>query len=258
MKHLLTRSILCSAVLAGLTLFAAGSALAQGSNLFWDDCSAGAALTDKTDLCNSNAGAPKKLIVTFNPGASTVADVNGVDGVIDVLVDDTALPDYWRLDAAGCRSGRLSSDVNVGNSSAPFTCLEAWSQVGNAAGGATFLIEPALQSIVPGPNRGRIRFQVGVPGTVAFDPNDANEFYITAINITNQNTTTCTGCATPACLVLNLLRLTKPAGTTGGDLFVTTPDIGYSVTWQGGGTIVCPGAVPTQNRTWGQVKHLYR
>jgi hypothetical protein len=41
---------------------------------------------------------------------------------------------------------------------------------------------------------------------------------------------------------------------------ITAPLTSNFVTWQGGaiGGAGCPGATPAQNRTWGQVKSIYR
>ena len=30
------------------------------------------------------------------------------------------------------------------------------------------------------------------------------------------------------------------------------------VTWQGGGSVPCPGATPARSRSWGMIKTLYR
>jgi len=67
---------------------------------------------------------------------------------------------------------------------------------------------------------------------------------------------TCSGCLVPACIVLNSVKLAQPAGQ--GDAVIANPAASQHVTWQGGGTIECPGATPTQSNTWGQIKTLYR
>lgn len=248
--------------LAALALGMPTVTAAQGINLHWNDCTLGTPATDDTDACNSNFGAPHKLIASVNPGATSITQVNGVNGVIDVLTESATLPAFWHLEAGGCRSGNLSADVGVGSANAPFSCPEPWSPAnggpGGQAGAAALVIEPDLVSSVPGANRARISFIIAVPGTVTLNPAIAPDWYIIAINMLKGGTTTCADCLTPACLVANQYRLTKPAGTPGGDLFLTTPDVNAHVTWQGGGGISCPGAVPVQNQTWGQVKHLYR
>ena len=191
-------------LLTGALMVVASAALAQGINFHWDDCTLGAPQLNKNDACDSNFGAPNKLIISVGLN-SIINDVNGAQGVIDLQLDDATLNDFWGLEGGGCRAGRLQTDVNVGSGNAPFSCPEPWSAVGGTAGGAAFL--PG----VGGANRGRFTYQIAVPGTTSLDGlNIAPDWYIIALNLLKSNTTTCAGCAVPACLVANEVRLTKP------------------------------------------------
>ena len=69
-------------------------------------------------------------------------------------------------------------------------------------------------------------------------------------------TDACGGCMVPVCLMLNLVRIAQPPGTPGGDIEVSNPLVSNYVTWQGASLFLC--LTPTVNRTWGQVKSLYR
>jgi hypothetical protein len=241
-------------LLAGAMLaMSVAVASAQGINLNWDDCTLGAAAQNKVDPCNSNFGAPNKLIVSMDPGG-VLDNVNGAQGTIDLQVSGGALVDYWRLGAAGCRAGRLSADVAVGSGNAPFSCPEPWaSGGGNQSGGANF------SPFIGGADRGRITWIVAIPGLTVLDgPSVAPDWYIIALNLLKTNTTTCAGCLQPACLVANEIRLTRPAQDPRGDVFVYNAAASQHVTWQSGTGLNCPGATPTQTNTWGQVKSLYR
>ena len=111
-----------------------------------------------------------------------------------------------------------------------------------------------------GPNRARVRTACAVNGTTLV--NGVDEYYIQRILITNARSTgvgACSGCQDGACIVLNSTLLTQPAGV--GDYLLTNPLNRNWVQWQGGAGDVpggCPAATPTQNRTWGAVKSLYR
>lgn len=247
MPRVLLRSLLASAMLA-LMLSPAVSHAALGINLSWDDCYTGGGAVDKVDACTADFGV-NRMIVAIDPGG-VIDNVNGAQGIIDIQVDDTAIPDYWRLDTGGCRQGKLAADPGIG----VFNCPEAWSQVGNAAGGANFALSPEGH----GANWGRITWICAVPGVVTFDAATLNDWYVIAINLNKSGSTTCAGCSTPACIVANEVRLTKPPMTPGGDVFIYNAAVGQHVTWQGGGTLACPASTPAENRTWGQVKHLYR
>jgi hypothetical protein len=110
------------------------------------------------------------------------------------------------------------------------------------------------------PNRARIAWTagVGVADTVTIDPAVSSEWYLCAINILRSRTTTCAGCEVPACPVLNEVRVFRTAEDPRPSLFLRTPATSAHVTWQGGGGLSCPGAMPTRDRTWGQVKQMYR
>jgi len=71
-------------------------------------------------------------------------------------------------------------------------------------------------------------------------------------------TGSCAGCTDGACIVFTSQKLTEPLGV--GDYTITSPALRQYVTFQSGGALGggCPAVVPTQNRTWGSVKSLYR
>ena len=235
-----------------MMIVASASFAAAGIDFAWDDCPLGAPQPNKVDACGANFGAPNKLILGVGLD-EIISNVNGAQGIIDVQLDAPTLNDFWGLEGGGCRAAALQTDVNVGSGNAPFSCPEPWTAVGGTAGGAAFL--PG----VGGANRGRFTFQVAVPGQTQIDGvNVAPNWYIVALNLLKAGTTTCAGCNVPACLVANEIRLTKPAATPGGDRFLNNAASSQHVTWQGGGSLQCPGATPTQSQTWGQVKSLYR
>ena len=68
----------------------------------------------------------------------------------------------------------------------------------------------------------------------------------------------CAGCGDPGCLVLNSVEVFGFAA--GEDYLITAQDVRQFVTWQGGaiGGAGCPAATPSQSKTWGSVKALYR
>lgn len=243
---------------AMLALTVAVASAAPGINLNWDDCTLGAFQSNKVDACLSNFGAPNQLVVSVAPDGQ-IANMNGAQGLIDVQVDAAALGNFWHLEVGGCRAGNLAANVGIGSATPPFSCPEPWSPgtggPGGQAGSAGFT---PFDGGDAGPDRGRIRWIIAVPGETDLDSNIAPDWYLIGINLLRGGTTTCAGCLTPACLVANQIRITKPAGTIGGDVFITTPANSQHVTWQGGGTLSCPAATPTQSSSWGQIKSMYR
>jgi len=244
------KAIILSGLL--LTLTASFAAAAAGINLANGDCSAGGLVNAPNNLCTSNTGLALNLIVSVTPPAG-MNNVVAVDGLIDVQTDQPALSPWWSLD--GCRAvGALSFDA--GFLSGPFNCNDFWAGGATPGGGITPVHTAA--------NRFQIIFTAATSYETAMDPQA--EHYTHKILITKSksvSTGACAGCTDAACLVLNRLVVIQPAGV--GDAEITTPIVSNWVTYNGGvvgpgpnGEQGCPGATPSQNRTWGQVKSLYR
>lgn len=248
-------------------LLLAGAALGPGPaaagtpgfNLSWDDCFLGAAAIDKTDACDSNTGT-HRLILSLNPNG-VITDVNGFQGILTIEAAAGTLPDYWHTEAGGARQAKLSADMQLGSTSPPFSCPEPWSAVGNQTAAANLGFPGSYPA-----NMARITFIGAIPGLTTLDGTQSGDWYLMALEYSRALTTSVSGCGVPACFTLEQIRITRPAGTPGGDVFVNLPAISYGVTWQGGGTLQCPAQLgtgpyplPTDARrsTWGQVKQLY-
>ena len=241
-------------ILSGLLLAVSVSlAAAQGINLAINDCSQGGVVAAPNNTCTSSTGLALNMIGSASAPAG-MDRVVACEGYIDGQTSAAALSPWWTLD--GCRASALSFDF--GFLSGPFNCGDFWG--GQASGGGG--IGPDHTA----PNRFQIKL---VCATVAENPMEAGtENYLFKVLITKAKTTgtgACAGCTDAACLVLNRVIINQPAGAVGGDAVITTPIVSNYVTYNGGvvgggpnGGSGCPGATPTQNRTWGQVKSLYR
>jgi hypothetical protein len=208
----------------------------------------GLALGDCSDVgghfaaanCSTNTGIALPLVVSVvaPPGIDRMV---GCEIHLDVITDG-ALSDWWMLD--GCRAGALSFDFDF--LAGPYTCNDFWQ--GQAVGGGG-VYPPWL----PGPNRFRITLVCATRDEHPIAPDV--EHYVASVRITRAKSTgagACAGCGQGACIALSRVVLNQPAGV--GDCILTHP---IGSTWP----IVqyANGAsVPTQNRTWGQVKALYR
>ena len=112
-------------------------------------------------------------------------------------------------------------------------------------------------------NRARIIGSMAVASAFAGQCDPGTEYFSMIVRINAAKTVgtgLCAGCTDPVCVVLNEITITQPPGTPGESPKVTNPLGSNFVTWQGGavGGAGCPGATPTINKTWGQVKSLYR
>jgi hypothetical protein len=241
------KAILLTAALCVLT---AGSALAAGVNLSWDNCTAGLATSlNKTSTCLANNETAKNAFASYVLPADADA-LNGNDIVLDIIVNSATLPCWWNFTTAP----RTAGYGMAFNTACP-EAFDYWGSIGTPAGGPAASLLPS--NSVP---RVRIKAPVAIDALAAQPvPASTGEIYSFTFNLKHGSSFggACQGCQTAACLVLNLIRVTQ---TGFPYMELTTAQDRNFVFWQGG--IVqspgCPLAVPTQNKTWGSVKALYR
>jgi hypothetical protein len=240
------KTLILTGVLLALT---ASLASAAGINLAWNDCLGSGGVTSKTFACNSNAG-NNDLFITVDPPVN-IPDVNGSNPIIDLQSASTPLPAWWQMKNAGtCRLASLNAFSAIAG-----TCPNDIWGGGGTAGVAAYLTTSVVPSIPL--NRARLLGSISVPTLNAGNVDPGTEYFVLLVRINNAKTTglgACAGCQDPVCLVLNEVLLTS---NNSGDNRVTNPRESNFTTWQGGGP-GCPGATPTNNKTWGQLKSIYR
>jgi hypothetical protein len=229
---------------------AASPAPAGGINLAWNDCYGAGGVINRDFACNTNAGT-NDLYISFEPPVS-IPDVNHSYAIIDLVSAGSALPSWWQFKNPGsCRQSSLSATTAIAG-----TCPDMLQGLG-VAGIASYSVTAVVPQIPL--NRARILGEVFLPDSVAFPVSPGTEYSVLRIRIANTFTvgTACTGCTVPVCLVLSKVLITS---SNSGDFPLTNPLASQYVTWQGGGIggLGCPLETPTVNRTWGQVKSIYR
>lgn len=248
---------LFAALLAGL-LWPRPATAGAGIYLSWDDCALSPAHSqNRTFACNDNAS-QKELDVAFTM-PQAVDNLIAVEIVVDLQSAGSVLPDWWRLDPDGCRRG------NILQASADFVgktaCQNLWA-------GSPDPPVVGVQGYIPTeprgqPSQARIKVDGAVLPQNMLSVNETDMYYAARIIITNEKTVeppapACAGCDVPVCLVLNSILIGRyPVGAN--DLFLQTPGPNNAnwVTWQNGTGADCT-AVPVRNRTWGEIKSLYR
>lgn len=244
MKRWLLRFTLLTAALA-----IASVAFAQ-VNLSWTDCGTNGA-ADATFACNTNSGVNVMIGSYISPNApQCVAN----EFYLDFIEAAATIQPWWQVDATafpgGCRTGgyTYSSDFTAG----PFSCADFWG--GQASGGGGIL--PNFLNV--GPNTMRFKGVFAIAAEQPLTPDqETYSFKLTILHSKTAGATACAGCSDPACFVLNRITVNQPLGVGDFNLSLPAPGGRDFVTWQGGTGANC-AAVPAQNRTWGQVKALYR
>lgn len=232
-----------------LLLFTPATAVAQtGLNLAWNDCIAGGGSSDVVFACDSNTG-PNFLLqmsVVVPPG---ITALQGVTVEVGACMVGTPLP-WWQTLAGQCRANAISMTFDP---TANWTsCPDLWQ--GN----------PVVQFFQVENSTGHLKLNgtaVLPEGTTLAVPADGTEIYLGRIEIRRSKTIgagSCAGCGYPVGLALFAVRVlqVRPAP----DFWITQPATrnwaSWNLGWDPGGWSLC--YVPTQNRTWGAIKSLYR
>ena len=214
-----------------------------GVNLFWEECGGEGGSVLETFSCDTNEGT-HTLVASFVP----VADITPValEAVVDFCSMYFGFPDWWQLGEGGCRSGALLPSADF-TTSPGITCADPWH--GNVNTYANYSMHPGSW------NTARITVAVWplFPPTLQA----GTEYYGFKLRISSQNTvgdSSCAGCSTPICLVLNQINLVDAQG---GQQPLSQPAINMAGHWQ---QVLpgCPFVVPTRASTWGMIKGMYR
>ncbi len=257
MRSLTLRLALCLVlILPGATVRAAGL------NLAWDKClSDGGSLT-KLFACNSNMGYAD-VIGSFVPMQPHPRFV-GIEVKLDVQSQSKELPAWWQFYNAGsCRENAYELVTNLRDLPQQ-SCDDAFD--GNWWGGVGFYATPdhPVSTYQGGPNTARLVLGFARMYSKSLAP--GTEYYAFRLRLQYESSTgggACAGCSTPACLTLAEVAVyDESAEPLDGNLsHPPDPEIiaqqaqNMMISWQDSGGN-CQSKV--QNKTWGQLKSLYR
>jgi hypothetical protein len=244
----------------GALLVLASPARAQYDPQFdlrWTDCDLGPlAAFDVENPCTSNSGS-YTLVASFVPPFPIPAYAGNLC-VIEVRSGVQLLSPWWRLQdaaTAGCpaRAGKIVASANF--TIPPFSFGACADALGPAA--ATSLVYE--QEVNP-PTGALIKAGASVPPGSEVPIDNSKEWYAVAISILKDGTiptTDCPGCSDGACIqILELHLFQAPPAPE----IVLTDGPQSWVSYNGrSGSVPAPCPyVPVRNRTWGEIKSLYR
>lgn len=233
-----------------------------GLDLTWNACAATGGVPTTTLDCAGGGAAP--AFGTFF--VTSVQDsVIAMDVALDLIVNNAGLPTFWHFEAGGCNelTGAAFSNTKPSlgcGSIAQVTPLWTPSGSGNALG-----FVPQTR----GPNTGHFVGSVfrpsTSPGKCNASPSNYFGFAFTIITDNAQENTigTCVGCPLGFNIVWNSANLinaraAQGAGIEAAPYPIAGPgNVGNCITGNGGAPGGCQ-ATPARNRTWGQLKSLYR
>lgn len=246
-----------------LYLGCAAAAQAGSLNLRWNDCYGDGGAVNRMFACDTNSGS--EMLVGSFLMPQDLSNVVGNEIVVDVGFPGSSLPAWWDFKNAGtCRPTSLAVDFVPPLDAA--ACVD-WAG-GQGVGGVaayTYTVYPGYINFT--------RIKVASATLEAMSLSAGQEYFSFRLFINHQKTVgtgSCSGCLLGACIYFRNLKLTTPNPQTDLQLYPGYPTPTWQdalATWQGGegvvelsnGTIVaCHAATPTRNRTWGEVKSLYR
>ena len=247
----------------------------QGVSLRWDKCFSEGGLDNKMFACNTNAGSDR-LVATCTLDHD-MSNVSGFEITVEIAFPSQVVPSWWAHRNAGtCRQNALT--FNTVPDQAWTNCREPYLAAGGGAGGiGAYTI--GYQS----PNRVRIAAAAAVaPATLmnldAWQETFVCNFVFTHIKAVGPGS--CEGCAIPACLDLQAIKIVTLVSANNVQLRDGSPwNSSKLALWQHGAftnyyhhipstpnsflyfdTFDCAAVdlTPAQVRTWGAIKSLYR
>ena len=247
MKKLITLAVT-------LLALSASTAMAQsGLGLYWNGCSDGGASV-RTFACNLNTGSETMYATMKVP--NDMPSFAATSAIIDITFETAGIPDWWMTLTGQCSANRVTESYDP----AQFTtnCADIWQGSINLS---VFQAQQGTNVQGHAANTLRLNGGAAIPaGSEIQVLADGTELVVCKVTITHTKTagaTGCAGCAIPACIVLNECKAQQPAGVGDYTVINEAPGMTRWVTWNGSPTN-CPAGTPTQSRTWGAVKNLYR
>jgi hypothetical protein len=249
------------ALCLALLLFAF-PARAAGLNLAWDKCYSEGGARAKTFNCASNSGYAD-IIGSFIP-AQSHPRFNCIDMKLDVQSQSQELPAWWQIFNSGsCRESAYEMSVEFRDQ--PRTsCEDPFEGTVLGLVGCYATPDHPLSIFDGGPNNARMVMGAAMANARNLSP--GAEYYAFRLRILFESSTgggACGGCATPVCLTLSELSVYDetpelPGGGMGTEPppeIITQQAQNQMISWQDTGGN-CQSKV--RNKTWGQLKSLYR
>jgi hypothetical protein len=228
-------------------------------------CNTGVGASRTFSFDCANPGTPQSLFGCFQV-TTTQDSFVGVEAVLELMVNDPGLPDWWHFE--GCNSTGVTL-THVRPSLPAFICtgtIDPWSSTTTSG-----LVFAPVGSPV---NRGRFVVSVARPSSEPFKLDACINYFGFKMDFFSDNAFesggACAGCGLGASLAWTSAGLTNVRNGGQGSPYSITGEFGglfgNCVNWNGSSS--CPvlgrpagqGCGPTsaRNNTWGQLKSLYR
>ena len=231
----LMKIVLCSLVITSTP------AKAEWAALKWDAC--GSQVVSKRFACDSNPGESRMVVFAYRDSVGFFTSAFTCS--LDVVVEAQRLPSWWMLGTTECRAGALVESLIP--DPADVQCTDAWQ--GELAHGMVIASDAtSAQTHL---------WIEGVDLTETVQMTAHVEVFVVALTLRHDKSvgaSSCAGCSTSACVLLRDVTFVDENG--GSTTHMPLPPEQTMLVWQGGSPSCA--AVPIRNRTWSDVKALYR
>jgi len=252
--------LICTALLT-LSL-AASSAFAVGNTINWGQCIGVGPIPNQVFDC-ATLGGPYNLVLEIQPPA--LAGWFATDLDLDLQVQAPGLDSFWHMDGAGCNATGLS--ISAARNTIPTAGTPVCSALYTGSTGASVSSLITAYGVgFGGANRARILITVARSASSPITAVAGTDYYLSHLTFSLDNASEsgglCNGCTQAAAIVYNSSTLYSVAGAGSNSpeaapVQVDGPGLGSNCASINGGNGTC-AATPTLNRTWGQLKALYR
>ena len=250
--------VFCSALL----VVVAPAVLAEGLDLTWRACNADPGRTSAAVLdCAAPGGSTIDLFGCFQIAATQDSFI-GMDCVLNLGVEDPngpPLEDFWHFDGGACN--------DLANGSAVLSIARPETLCSGAASPWNSQTQSAMAYRIDSPCRGHFYLSIDRETPLKLLANTnflAFRITFSTDRAVENGTGQCTGCSYPGVLIWTSATLGNIRGggqaylVSGPGLVSNCPTFNNSsYSWCSTDCFDCP-LVPVRNRTWGQLKSLYR
>lgn len=217
-----------------------------GISLAWDDCYTGGGGASKTFACDADAAQPFMLIASVIPPQGITQYV-GTIAMIRFQFGSGIMPDWWSF--GSCQPGNGITAAPMMPSANDASCPDLFEAL--HFGGQDFQVQHHR------PGMARLRTAYAIDPVLTGPVTLNEEAVVLRIRISGRRTAgagACAGCQAALCILFESLLLDQVDPNLPRGL-VTSGEQQFAY-WNVHGPITC--YTPTEPRTWGQLKSLYR
>ena len=252
------RSLVACSGLLTLTLVAS-SAFAVGNTINWGGCLGSGAASNQVFDCVGPGGPYSPVLSSSHPRWPAGSPSTSIS---TLQVATPGLDSFWHMNESGCNSTGLS--ISAARNTVPNTgCLANFT---GSTGASVSSLITAYGDGYGGANRAKILVTVARSASSPIAAVAGSNYYLSHLTFSLDNASeaggTCVGCTYAAAILYQSTVMYSVAGAGGlgseaVPIEIDGPGLGTNCAAINGGSGMC-AATPTVNKTWGQLKSLYR